>query len=310
MFLLDTMISMCTDPGLANILAIIKRFMNIIWIAGPILAIVSSVINAVKLMMNPDEKKYKNLFKNSIMALLFLFFLPIIVNVVMGLFDNTFEFAACWNYADKVDTTGQNSGYIDKNKNKNQSILIDPDAYQTKTQSNSLNSVVSGSILNAVSSKIIFVGDSRTVEMQRAVGSNNDVWSCKSSMGLDWLKSTGISNVDKDIVPGSMVVILMGINDLYQVDGYITYLNDLAVVVNSKGAKLYFVSVNPVGKTKDYLNEDIDLFNTKMKYGLSNNIKFIDTNSYLKENGFSSTDGLHYTKSTYNKIYLHIKNNL
>lgn len=133
MFMLDAISSLCTDPGLANILFIIKRFMNIIWIAGPIFAIVSGVISAIKLMTNPDEKKYKSLFRNCIMALLFLFFLPIIVNVVMGLFSNDFEIAACWKYAEKINTTGQNSGYIDSGKDKSNGILIDPGKYETSS---------------------------------------------------------------------------------------------------------------------------------------------------------------------------------
>ena len=65
----------------------------------------------------------------------------------------------------------------------------------------------------------------------------------------------------------------------------------------------------------DYLEHNyLDFIKVAAKFFEINevvdNIKFIDTNSYLKENGFSSSDGLHYTKSTYNKIYSHIKNNL
>lgn len=319
MFILDTISGMCTDPGLANILAIIKKFMNILWIVAPILAIISSVINAIKLMSNPDEKKYKGLFKNSIMALLFVLLLPVIINAVMGLFDSTFEFAACWNQAESVSNSGQGSGYIDDGKDKSGSMLTDPDEYETGTPtSNSSSTTTNNSTTNSNSgtrnntsvSKVIFVGDSRTVGMKQSVGTNNDVWSCKSSMGLSWMKSTGIPNVDSQISSGSAVVVLMGVNDLYQVNNYITYMNSLVAGVNNRGAKLYFVSVNPTSKSKDYLNEDIDSFNAKMKQGLSSNIKYIDSNSYLKANGFSSEDGLHYSTSTYKSIYNFIKNNL
>lgn len=132
MFIGDTISSLCTDPGLASILAIIKKVMNIIWILGPILAIISAVIIGVKLMSNPDEKKYKGLFKNCIMALLMLFIVPIIVNTVMALFDDNFEVAACWNRAEEVSTNGQNSGYIDnKDKKPSGSLLPDPEDYKT-----------------------------------------------------------------------------------------------------------------------------------------------------------------------------------
>lgn len=139
MVILDNISSLCTDPGLANILAIIKKFMNILWIVGPILAIISAVIIAIKLMSNPEEKKYKPLFKNCIMALLFVFFIPLLVNVVMGLLDSSFEVAACWNQAESVSTNGQNSGYIDEGKDKTGGFLTDPDAYEPGSDSTEIH---------------------------------------------------------------------------------------------------------------------------------------------------------------------------
>ena len=311
MYILETVSSLCTDPALANILAIFKKVMNIIWIVGPILAIISSVINAIKLMTNPDEKKYKGLFKNSIMALLFLFLLPVIINAIMGLFDETFEIAACWNYAEQVSTNGKNSNYIDNDREKND-VLVDPDKYEVEdkeaSKSNSSSSNVTNTGSSTTVSRVIFVGDSRTVGMQQSVSSNsNDVWSCKTSMGYDWMKSTGIPNIQNKITSGSAVVILMGVNDLYHASSYISYLNSFVSTVTSKGAKLYFVSVNPTSKSKDYLNDDIESFNAKMRQGLSSSITYIDTNTYLKNNGYASEDGLHYSSSTYKKIYNYIK---
>ncbi len=152
MFILDNISGLCTDPGLANILSIIKKFVNILWIVGPILAIISGGIIATKLMTNPDEKKYKPMFKNAITALLMLFFIPIIINASMGLLDETFEVAACWNQADNASTNGQNSGYINNNGNKKPgSMLTDPSQYET----GSPNSSTSGGVTNAthISSK-------------------------------------------------------------------------------------------------------------------------------------------------------------
>lgn len=137
MFILDKVSTLCTDPGLANVIAIIKKVVNIIWLIGPILAIVSAVISGIKLMSNPDEKKYKPLFKNCIMALLMLFIVPIIVNTVMALFDKSFEVAACWNQAETISTNGQSSGYINKHDKKpSGSILPNPDDYKTGTKKN------------------------------------------------------------------------------------------------------------------------------------------------------------------------------
>ena len=52
-FILDNVGSMCSDPGLANILSIIKKFVNMLWVVGPILAIIAAAINGFKLMSNP-----------------------------------------------------------------------------------------------------------------------------------------------------------------------------------------------------------------------------------------------------------------
>ena len=101
----------------------------------------------------------------------------------------------------------------------------------------------------------------------------------------------------------------MGVNDLYRAESYISYINGKASSWASKGAHTYFVSVNPTEGSYNHLNSDIDSFNQKLKSGLSN-VSYIDTNSYLKSNGFSTTDGLHYTSDTYNKIYSYIKSHL
>ena len=40
----------CTDPGLASMLFVVKKFINILWIIGPILAIIGAVIAFIKLL--------------------------------------------------------------------------------------------------------------------------------------------------------------------------------------------------------------------------------------------------------------------
>lgn len=98
MYLLTAM-GACNDAGLAHILGIMKDVLGLIQMIGPIIAIVGIVLALIKLMINPEEKKYKNLIRNWAIALVMLFILPVIVNVVMGLFDNSFSFSACWNAA-------------------------------------------------------------------------------------------------------------------------------------------------------------------------------------------------------------------
>ncbi len=300
-----SLVETCGSGALASVISIVKKILNLIQLMGPILAIIGLTIILVKLVSNPDNKKLKNAFKNWLIALLMVFFVPIIVNVVMSFFDDSFSFAACWNYADSYKINGDSS-YIDPNgDDSNNSVLGDPDLYDSGDGSSGTSSENPSSNV----SKLIFVGDSRTVGMSVAV-SSNDVWSAKSSMGLDWMKSTGIPNIEGQISSGSGVIILMGVNDLYQPSNYVSYINSKVDKWTNAGAKVYFVSVMPTAGSYENLNTEIDAFNNNLKTNLSKKVKFIDANSYLKSNGFTTTDGLHYTNDTYKKVYNYIKTNI
>lgn len=300
----ENIIDACGNIGIANILSIIKSFLDIIQIIGPILCIVALAINFTKLMTNPDEKKFKAGLKNSLIALVILFMVPFIINLTMSLADGSFDLATCWNNAEEVSTLGEDSNYVETSDKQKDNI--DMGGYNTENAKNETNTQNNQQI-----TKTIFVGDSRTVGMELSVADDpSDVWSSKGSMGLSWMKSTGIPNIESEIKSGSAVVILMGVNDLYKKDQYISYLNENSAKWKEKGAQVYFVSVNPTEGSYSNLNDDIDSFNQKLRSNLTSNIKYIDCNSYLKSNGFSTTDGLHYTTDTYNKIYNYIKSNL
>ena len=93
------MLQSCSDPGLAYLLFFVKRFLNVIQIIGPIVALVGLTIHLIKLMTNPEDKKNKPLIKNWLIALLLLFFVPVIINLVMTLLDGKFDLPTCWNEA-------------------------------------------------------------------------------------------------------------------------------------------------------------------------------------------------------------------
>lgn len=187
----------------------------------------------------------------------------------------------------------------------------DSDASNVITSVDNMSLSSSGSSGGKSNEQAIFIGDSRTVGMQSAVGNTGDVWSGKVSSGLNWMKSTGLPNVEGQIKEGSNVVVMMGVNDCqYNSNAYVSYLNDLSQKAEEKGANLYFVSVNPTSGSYDNLNSSIDSFNQTVKNGVNSNVKYIDSNSYLKSNGFNSSDGLHYDAATYEKLYSYIKNNM
>ena len=157
--------------------------------------------------------------------------------------------------------------------------------------------------------QIVFIGDSRTVGMKSAIGNDGNVWSAKVGMGYSWMKSTGVPQVEANINANTDVVILMGVNDVRSLSytkKYVSYLNDKAAAWTALGANVYYVSVNPMAfETSSYpgiTNSLIESWNSRMKQGLSANIAYIDT--YSKVVGqVSSSDGIHYSKSSYKTIY-------
>ena len=157
-------------------------------------------------------------------------------------------------------------------------------------------------------SKYIFIGDSRTEGMKQAVNSE-DVWSCKISQGFQWMKDTGVPMIESEITENTAVVILMGVNDTYNVHKYISYINEKAEEWNQIGATTYFVSVNPIESDPYITNTEIEEFNQLLKSGLTA-AHYIDTYNDLMINGFKTTDGIHYTKETYRQIYKLIKDKL
>ena len=192
--------------------------------------------------------------------------------------------------------------------------------------SNSGNNSSGSSTLGPGSSgnRKFFIGDSRTVQMyinlfgdwsdttvnklsSGTTDSKNDVWSCKGSMGLDWMRSTGVPNIESSIASDNRIIILMGVNDLGNVDGYISYINSKAGEWKSKGAKTYFVSVTQ--GSAGTLSSRIPEFNSKMKSSLSSDVTYLDAYSYLNSAGWHSADGVHYDKATYEKIYNYINSN-
>ena len=314
MFILD-MVGTCGNPALANLFNIAQRIITIIQILAPILAIVALGINLTKSVMNPDDKKNFSMYKNWIIALVMVFAIPTLVNVTMGILGEDYDISACWNNAKNANTSG-NSTYKPVNNNKPSGpINTTPDSYDkgssgNNNNNNNSNNTSSNSNNSVTTKNVIMIGDSRCVQMKSHVGAGSDTWSCKGSMGLNWMKNTGVPNVESKIGNGTKIVIMMGVNDLYQPEAYISYINQKASTWASKGAKTYFVSVNPVDGSYSNLTSKIVSFNNKLKNGLNSNVRYIDTYNYLVSSGFNTSDGLHYKSDTSRKIYNYIKSNI
>lgn len=161
-------------------------------------------------------------------------------------------------------------------------------------------------------SKYVFVGDSRYVGMS-GFASDQDVFICEVNMGYNFLIDK-MKEIKKNCNSDTALIIGLGVNDLkYSSDNYISKLNEMA---DTMDCTIYYMLVNPVDENKEkssgytIKNDDIDTFNKKLSNGFSDKIKTIDTNGYLKEMGFETVDGLHYTTDTYQRIYNYIKDSL
>lgn len=158
--------------------------------------------------------------------------------------------------------------------------------------------------------KYIFVGDSRIVGMASAVSDSNTIFIGKVSAGLSWLKSSASSTLATylDADSNAKVIFAFGVNDLGNISSYITYYNTL--IAKYSDTEFYMMAVNPVNETTaakygySVKNSQIVTFNTKLEAAFSS--IYVDTYTYLTTNGFSTSDGIHYTSSTYKTIYNYV----
>ena len=179
----------------------------------------------------------------------------------------------------------------------------------------------------------IYIGDSRTVGMRSAITGVWDdsynqlrddygVWVAKCGMGYQWFTNTAVDKASSYLKEGNKnLVILMGCNDMPYTDRgdtYINYIKNHESEFAANNISVYYVSVNPVGHknggTETYFVNDngviqltnaksCEPFNSYMEANLPSSVTYIDTYSKLIQNGYATTDGLHYTKETYEVIF-------
>ncbi len=151
--------------------------------------------------------------------------------------------------------------------------------------------------VSVASGGVIIIGDSRCVQMQAATGGGGCAWICQNSMGYKWMSETAIPQADPSVGKGTKVVICLGVNDPGNVRNYADLVNAKAAEWGARGAKVYYVSVNPVWENPHVTQEQVDVFNSTMP-GLLQGVTWIDTQSWMIENGYRIVDGLHYDDST------------
>ena len=158
---------------------------------------------------------------------------------------------------------------------------------------------------------ITIVGDSRMVGLCSYKWYKNDKGTCiaKVGEGYKWLTGTAIPEVSKvNATKRKNIVLNLGVNDLGNAEKYVSKYKELA---NGawKDSNIFIVSVNPTKGKYNNLNSGIDTMNNKFKNFAkgTNNVTYCDTVTFLRNNGFGSSDGLHYNEDTNKIIYSQIK---
>ena len=150
---------------------------------------------------------------------------------------------------------------------------------------------------------IVFVGDSRTVQLENAVGTTDKAYIAKVGEGYSWFSSTALAEIPHVAGPGTTMIINFGVNDLANASKYISLINNNIDDWLNAGITVYYAAVTPVGSGASVTNAQIEKFNSRMQSELDPRIQWIDGYSFLTKTGFSSSDGLHYSADTYKNLY-------
>lgn len=133
------MTNYCNNSILLPFLYIFRRIIDFIQIIVPILLLVMASYQIIQMMIHPDEKKeVKRLYQKFIAAAI-VFFIPVLVNAVMGMvdsdFSNCYQSAAIANF--QISTSNHYASVDDSIEKKH---LIVDDEYERgnkKKQNNS-----------------------------------------------------------------------------------------------------------------------------------------------------------------------------
>ncbi len=86
---------------------------------------------------------------------------------------------------------------------------------------------------------ILFIGDSRCVQMNEAVGGGGCGWIARNGGRYEWFSETAVPNADNIVGKGTKVVICMGVNDPGNINNYANLVNAKAAEWTARGARVY-----------------------------------------------------------------------
>ena len=319
-------IKICEDLGIIKTLYFIKIVVKITMILVPIIIIVRLMYVLLKSLFKNDEHQNKKLVKESIIKIIVgasMFFIPTIVNVFVGFVATPNNYFLCIDNA--------NAEYIKfLTEIENKKFAEEIEKLQKRNEK--INTIVSSNTPSTSTSNLeyknlndIYVGDSKTVGMYRAVVGQsssgtvkkvyeNNYWFAKWAQGYKWFKATAYPETEKKLKTENYNFYhLLGANDLKTQDRAKDYVNLLEQLAKKyPNSRFVVVSVTPIDdvkiKKKGYKvrNHEAIAFNEKYinavkEKGLPN-LVYCDIYSSIISS-FETTDGLHYTKTTYKRVF-------
>lgn len=122
----------CSDYGLMNVLNVFRRILDIVQIVVPIILIIALTIKLTQILTNPDEKKEMKKIYNMGVAAVVVFFIPMLVDVTLGMMPDSYQLSSCWNMAKEQSTSISSSAhkYINPHKKNPQQVLINPRSFE------------------------------------------------------------------------------------------------------------------------------------------------------------------------------------
>lgn len=95
-------LTVCSNADLLSVMVIVRKILDLLQIIAPIGLIVFASIDIIKAVIsNKQDEIYKKLhmIPKRLFAAIIVFFVPVIIDLVMNVADNTFEYASCFENA-------------------------------------------------------------------------------------------------------------------------------------------------------------------------------------------------------------------
>lgn len=149
---------------------------------------------------------------------------------------------------------------------------------------------------------LIWVGDSRTVGMERAM-KDSDCYIGASGEGYYWFSTEGLPLMKKAVQqhPDVPVIFNLGVNDYENLDLYLDLYR--SIFDDYPDTRFYFLSVNPIDpeRCSAITNEEITDFNEHMKALFPDT--YIDSYTWMLANEIETIDGIHYSEEDYRALH-------